>query len=117
MLIRDVHAPMVKDWSREEAKSFAVPRRRSEIPEVRNCEEQDPKQEERCFRLEYRFEIGPELTWRGQECEEQKHHAEQPADDLPIGTDQTVGLFFVYARLYWRPVTERSNEDCSLLYA
>ena len=50
---------------------------------MRDYEEQDPEQKERCFRLDYRFEIGPELTWPWQKCEEQKEHAEQPAEELP----------------------------------
>jgi hypothetical protein len=50
---------------------------------VRDYEEQDPEHKERCFRLDYRFEIGPALTWPWQKCEEQKKHAEQPAEQLP----------------------------------
>src|ERR1044072_2879293 len=64
-------------------KTVSVPRRCSEIPEVRDYKKQDPKHKERCFWLDYRFEIGPELTFPRQECEEQKDHAEQPANKLP----------------------------------
>ena len=64
-------------------KAVSVPRRGSEIPEVRDYEEQDPEHKEHCFRLHYRFETGPGLTWPWQKCEEQKEHAEQPADELP----------------------------------
>jgi len=50
---------------------------------VPDYEEEDPEYKERCFRLDYRFKIGPELTWLWQKCKEQKNHAEQPADELP----------------------------------
>src|SRR5262249_39207617 len=56
--------------------AVSVPRRRSESPEVRDYEEQDPEHKEHFFRLDYRFEIGLELTWPWQKCEEQKEHAE-----------------------------------------
>jgi hypothetical protein len=63
--------------------AVSVPGRRLEIPEARDYEEQDPEHKERCFGLDYRFEIRPELTWPWQKGEEQKEHAEQPADELP----------------------------------
>ena len=50
---------------------------------MREDEEQDPEDKERCFRLDDGFEIGPELTWPWQKCEKQQEHAEQPAGELP----------------------------------
>src|SRR5437867_3082272 len=55
--------------------AVSVPRRRSEIPEVRDYEEQDPEQEERCLRLYQGLETSREVAWARQKGKHQKGHA------------------------------------------
>jgi hypothetical protein len=56
-------------------KTIAVPRRGAEIPEVRNHKEENPEQEECCFRFYYRPETGRDVSCTWQKPEQQKEHA------------------------------------------
>ena len=63
-------------------QSVPIPRRRAEIPKVREYKEQDPEEKERRSAFGKRFKTAFEISW--QEGEQQKQHANYPADRIPL---------------------------------
>ena len=56
-------------------QAIAVPRRRAEIPEVRQYEKQDPEKKECCLRLYQGLEPGHQVALARQKGKHQKGHA------------------------------------------
>jgi hypothetical protein len=64
-------------------KTIAVPRRRAEIPEVRNYEKKAPKQKEYCLRFYEGLKTGCQIALAWKKGKHQRGYAKEPSNRMP----------------------------------